>query len=105
MPGEYHTIVTVLALVAAFYGVDYAYRKFLTSATPKPTKDTLNELVKELATNLNVSETKVRDVLDKRFTPSRAKQLMTNHRTIWALIFGALMALWIAVANAAPSRW
>jgi len=78
MPDQYQTLITIMALLLAFYGVDFIYRKLNPDASSHKIKQMLDGLVKDVAVMLGKSEDEVRDKLAVQYSDSRIRQLVRS---------------------------
>lgn len=77
VPDNLHTIVTVLALILVFYGVDIL-RTALLGPSDGPSKRKLDELIKEIAQSTGNTERAVREKLDERYASKPAWKRITE---------------------------
>lgn len=73
---QYDTIVTVLFCLVLFYGADFLYHQLRGALPSKRIKAQLDGLIADAATEMNVSEDKLRSLLTERYAKGKIAQLM-----------------------------
>lgn len=76
VPTSYHTIVTFVAVLVMFYGMDAAYRHISRRLGTSRASRQLDAVVTDLAAQLNVPEDRIRHILHERYTKGRLGRLM-----------------------------
>jgi hypothetical protein len=72
---SYDTLVTVCALLIMFYTADFVYRRVMDASSSVHIKRQLEGLISEVAEQMRVPESKVKEVLEERYGSSRLKSL------------------------------
>lgn len=74
VPEQYDTLVTVASAVILFYVTDYVYMRFFEKQS-RSIKRQLDGLVEDLAMQLGMPETKIRETLRNKYDASRLRAL------------------------------
>ena len=76
IPDSYNTIVTVVAMLVFFYGVDAAYRLLSKRLGTSRASRQMDGVVADLAASLGIPEDRIRKTLHERYTKGRRSRLM-----------------------------
>jgi len=75
IPDQYNTLVTVTALLLAFYGVDFVYRRLNPGSSSRHISRMLDGLIHDVSEMVDKPENEIRDKLAERYGEGKLRQL------------------------------
>jgi hypothetical protein len=75
IPAEYNSLISLIFIILAFYGIDFIYTQVSHGAFSKRIREKFDDLTKELSKETGLSEEKISSVLQTKYGRSRARVL------------------------------
>jgi hypothetical protein len=75
IPAEYNSLISLIFIILAFYGIDFIYTQVSHGAFSRRIREKFDDLTKELSKETGLSEERITSVLQSKYGKSRVRVL------------------------------